>query len=57
MFLLGETMNIYILHATITQTNHQFIELFTSTELLNSFIKAHPELTVREITLHETNPI
>ncbi len=57
MFLLGETMHIYILHATITQTNHQFIELFTSTELLNSFIKAHPELTMREITLHETNPI
>jgi hypothetical protein len=48
--------NIYILHATITQTNHQFIELFTTNELLNKYIKAHPELTVREITLHETNP-
>jgi len=47
---------IYILHATITQTNHQFIELFTSTELLNSYIQAHPELTKREITIHFTNP-
>jgi succinate dehydrogenase hydrophobic anchor subunit len=57
MFLLGETMTIYILHATITQTNHQFIELFTTNELLNDFVKAHPELTVRSITLHEVNPI
>jgi succinate dehydrogenase hydrophobic anchor subunit len=50
-------MTIYILHATITQTNHQFIELFTTNELLNDFVKAHPELTVRSITLHEVNPI
>jgi hypothetical protein len=49
--------NIYILHATITQTNHQFIELFTSIELLNSFIQAHPELTVQQTTLHEVNPL
>jgi hypothetical protein len=50
-------MNIFILSATITETNHQFIELFTSIELLNSFIQAHPEITKREITLHEVNPI
>ena len=49
-------MHIYILHATNTQTNHEFIELFTTDELLKKYIKAHPELTVREITLHETNP-
>jgi hypothetical protein len=49
--------NIYILHATITQTNHQFIELFTSIELLNSFLQAHPECTKHEITLHEINPL
>lgn len=49
-------MNIFILSATITETNHQFIELFTTDELLKKFIKAHPEITVREITLHETNP-
>jgi len=57
MFLLGETMTIYILHATITQTNHQFIELFTSIELLNTYLQAHPELTMHEITLHEVNPL
>ena len=50
-------MNIYILHATITQTNHEFIELFTSLNNLNEFTKAHPEITMREITLHEVNPI
>ena len=50
-------MTIYILHATITETNHQFIELFTSIELLNSFTSAHPELTYQQVTLHEVNPI
>ena len=57
MSFLGETMTIYILHATITQTNHQFIELFTSIELLNTYLQTHPELTMREITLHEVNPL
>lgn len=48
---------IYILHAYKPEQNHHFIELFTSIELLNSYLKNHPTLILKEITLHETNPL
>jgi hypothetical protein len=49
--------NIYILHAKNVQSNHTFIELFSSEELLNKFLSNHPNISKLEITLHEINPI
>ena len=48
---------IYILHATITETKHEFIQLFTSIENLNIFLDNHPNVTKSEITLHDINAI
>jgi hypothetical protein len=49
--------HIYILHAKNIQSNHIFIELFSSENLLNQFLSNHPNVYKLEITLHEINPI
>lgn len=36
---------------------HEFIELFSSIELLNQFVHNHPQIRVLQITFHEINPI
>ena len=47
---------IYILHATNTKHNEQFIELFTSIKSLNTFLNNHPYVSKQQITGHELNP-
>jgi len=48
--------HIYILHAKIIESNHTFIELFTSENLLNQFLTNHPNVHKLQITLHDLNP-
>lgn len=49
---------MYILHATHTQFGyiHKFIELFSSRELITTYLNNHPEVTKVEITYHDINP-
>lgn len=47
---------MYILFAKAIEPNHKFIELFTTIELCNQFLKNHPEFIKIEITEHEVNP-
>ena len=49
--------HIYILHAKINESNHTFIELFTSPELISEFLNKHPNIIKEQITLHEINPL
>lgn len=49
-------MTILILHAKRTDFDHEFIELFTSMDLLNNFLSNNPNVQKVEITLHEVNP-
>lgn len=48
--------NIYTLWAINTQTNHQFMELFTNIQNLNTFLSNYPYIQKQQITLHELNP-
>ena len=47
---------IYILWAIIPETNHNFMETFTSMENLNIFLSNHPNIKQKQITLHDLNP-
>lgn len=48
--------NLFILWAIIPETNHTFMEIFTTIENLNTFLNNHPEVQKTSITLHELNP-
>ena len=48
--------SVFILDATIIETNHNFIEIFTSEENLKSFLARHPEIVKNGITVHDLNP-
>lgn len=45
-----------MLRAIILETNHKFIEHFTTIENINIFLNNHPNVTKLEITFHEINP-
>lgn len=47
---------IYILHGNLPETNHVFMELFSTMKRLERFLEAHPEVIKQSITLHEVDP-
>lgn len=52
-------MDIFILHAYHHDFDirHEFIELFSSNEEVEKYLNNHPEVTMKEVTLHELNPL
>jgi len=52
--------SIFILHAYLIQNDqskHDFIECFTSMIHLMAFLEKHPEVTKKQITMHDVNPL
>jgi hypothetical protein len=52
--------SMFILHAYLIQNDqskHDFIECFTSMIHLMTFLENHPEVTKKQITMHDVNPL
>ena len=44
---------VLMLHAELLDKDHKFVEIFTSKEKLEDYLKNHPEVNKIEVTLHE----
>jgi hypothetical protein len=46
-------VSVLMLHAELPEKYHQFVQLFTTQQKLDTYLTNHPEVKKIEVTLHE----